>query len=349
LKVFVIIFSLLLVSASFIPNFNSQHWSVRIFDFLKIQLSLLLTLSIGLSFFISFEHLYLEITLKLSLIIALVYNLYFIYPFLSIQTFNSPSIDGNYLSLISVNVRQDNTAYEKLINTVNHFNPSIVLTMESNKDWEDAMKTLENRYKHYLKIPLENKYGMHFYTNLNVISLKKHFLISSEYPSIEAILKDEEGIEFKFWGIHPPPSSPTEKQTSKQKDAELMLLAKKLSKETRPVLVAGDFNNVSWSKTSKLFAKVSGLKDARLGRGVYGTFPSYAYLLQFPIDLVFNSLNLKIAKIKTLSSINSDHLPLLVKFKVKASPRNKNANKEFDVENVNNTIQEGIKAEKAKD
>src|SRR5690625_5840769 len=67
---------------------------------------------------------------------------------------------------------------------------------------------------------------MHFYTKLQAIEVKEHFLISDETPSIEALLEDEDGNRFVFWGIHPPPPSPTEKPTSKQNDAELMKLGK---------------------------------------------------------------------------------------------------------------------------
>ncbi len=343
LKLFLTILSIILVTASFIPNINSKHWSVRAFDFLKIQLSVVIVLSIGCSLFVSFDNYYVEIALKLALLLALSYNLYFIYPFLPKRYTKASTSNENFISLISLNVKQDNTAYNKLVDLVNRHKPEVLLTMESNKDWENGMKSIDGQYKHNFKIPQENKYGMHFYTNLDVVSIKKHFLISREYPSIEANLITQQGIEFKFWGIHPPPPSPTEKPTSKQKDAELLVLAKKLSKEKLPVIVAGDFNNVSWSKTSRLFAQVSGLKDARVGKGIYGTFPAYACLLRFPIDLVFNSLNIRIGKITTLPSVNSDHLPLLVKFNIIDSTRSENLNTDFDAEKVNKTIKEGKK------
>lgn len=275
--------------------------------------------------------------------IALVYNLYFILPYFSIKP-KTEIRTKHQISLLSSNVHQENDQYSRLIALVKSTSPDILLTMETNKTWEKALQPVENSFKSHLKIPLENKYGMHFYTNLKVHELNKRYLISEKYPSIEATLSDQEGHQFKFWGIHPPPPSPTEKPTSKVKDAELMLLAKRLKNEKLPVIVAGDFNNVCWSKTSKLFSKVSGLKDARLGRGIYGTFPAYAYVLRFPLDLVFNSTNLNIHKIKTLPSINSDHLPVLVNFSVKHAVRTANMHQNYDSEKVKQTIKEGIKA-----
>jgi len=349
LKLIYLICSVFLVVGSFIPIIDSKHWSVRVFDFFKIQLSIGIFILFWLSFSFTFDSLYWDITFKVLLFIAFCYNFYFIYPFLPQKPFEDSSVNGKHLSLISVNVQQDNKAYDKLIDSVNKGKPDILLTLESNQAWEKAMKPLEDRFRYNLKIPLENKYGMHFYTDLDVVCLNKRFLISKDYPSIEANLVTPEGTEFKFWGVHPPPPSPTEKPTAKQKDAELILLAKQLSDEKLPVLVAGDFNNVSWSKTSKLFSKVSGLKDARLGKGVYGTFPSYAYILRFPIDLVFNSLNIAILKISTLTSIKSDHLPLLVKFRISDSIRKEGLDRDYDDEKVKETIREGIKEQKNED
>ena len=145
---------------------------------------------------------------------------------------------------------------------------------------------------------------------MRVIKFVKHHLISSEVPSIEAHLIDNENRAFIFWGIHPPPPSPTEKATSKQKDAELMLVAKLVRAAKLPCIVTGDFNNVSWSRSSQLFAKVARLKDARLKKGLYGTFPASFPMLRFPLDLLFHSKDFVVNQIQTLRNIDSDHLPL---------------------------------------
>ena len=202
---------------------------------------------------------------------------------------------------------------------VRSIEPDILLTTETNKEWEEALKVLEDDFSFNHKIALENRYGMHFYTKLKAIEIKEHFLLSEETPSIEAELEDNKGNRFVFWGIHPPPPSPTEKPTSKQNDAELMKVAKLIAETGYPSIVVGDFNDVCWSKSTKLFAKISKLKDVRLGRGIIGTFPVKPGIFRFPLDLIFSSKGIKVVEIKKLPTIGSDHFPIFSKFSVLSS------------------------------
>ena len=43
-----------------------------------------------------------------------------------------------------------------------------------------------------------------------------------------------------------------------------MKVAKLARESIIPLIVSGDFNNVTWSKVSRLFSKISNLKDVRL-------------------------------------------------------------------------------------
>lgn len=251
--------------------------------------------------------------LHLLLGCAIVYQSIILAPYILKRRSNSigqgDSIQ-DVVSILSVNVLQTNEQYEKLIDLVRVHQPDILLTMESDKKWERALSVLDGIYPHFKKVALDNTYGMHFYTRLEADFINVHYLISDQRPSIEAHLRTSGGTEFTFFGIHPPPPSPTEEETSKQKDGELMMLAKKIRKLNCAVLVAGDFNSVCWSRASKLFGRVSGLQDARIGRGLISTFPANWPLFRFPIDLMFHSKQAHIQTLETLGNIGSDHFPL---------------------------------------
>lgn len=330
---------------SFLPIFNIKHWFFRVSDFLRVQIAGLLFIMLIIGFCL-YNETVINGVIFILLIGSILHHLIIIYPY--VFTKNKPiPLPKNNISLLSINVLQKNKEHARLIKVIKEVDPDILLTMETNKAWENALSEIEPNFKYAYKIPKENRYGMHLFTKLTVLNCTEHYLISEEHPSIEVRLFDKDKNEFIFWAIHPPPPSPTEKPTSKQKDAELMKVGKLIRKNNMPTIIAGDFNNVSWSKSSKQFAKLSNLKDARIKRGIYGTFPAQYSILRFPVDLVFHSESIIVQSLKTLPPCGSDHLPVLSRFFIRPSideSRN-HISAEFK-EEMNTIIEEGKEAAK---
>lgn len=311
------ILSALLILVSILPFITHQHWMFRVWEFGRIQLFFLqlLTLSLGLFFIEDKSNLFLgTVTLHIALI---VYNAIILIPYTTIYKKNVPDNINKHsesISIISVNVYQFNERYEELIKLVREVKPDILLTMESNQAWEDALTEIEEEYPNHKKVALENTYGIHFYTKLKTDSIKANYFIADDLPSIEASLLTKSGKPFTFFGVHPPPPSPTEEDNSRERDGELLSIGKKVKESKGPVIVTGDFNNVAWAKSSILFRKTSELIDPRIGRGFVSTFHAKYRFLRFPIDLFFHSTDVFIEDFKTLRNIGSDHLPLFCKF-----------------------------------
>ena len=346
-----LILSFLLLFMSVLPSFRITHWSVQVFDYIRIQV-LFVQLVVLVGSFILFGEAGIAIYVaQIVLFISMVYQLVVIYPYVPIGSWfkkTKPTkyeTSGKELSIVSSNVLQKNEEYHKLIDLVRSIKPDILLTTETNKEWEKALEVLEDDFLFNHKIALENRYGMHFYTKLKAVEIKEHYLLSEETPSIEAHLEDEEGNRFVFWGVHPPPPSPTEKPTSRQNEAELMKLAKLIRTTGYPSIVIGDFNDVCWSRNSELFAKTSKLKDVRLGRGILGTFPVRPSIFRFPLDLIFSSYEIQVHDIKILQDIGSDHLPVFSKFSVMSSATSTTETLDSDLkEETDEIIKEGRKA-----
>src|SRR5690606_21534261 len=87
-------------------------------------------------------------------------------------------------------------------------------------------------------------------------------------------------------------------------------VAKKVREHTLPVVVAGDFNNVAWAKSSILFKKTSELIDARIGRGILSTFHAKYWFIRVPLDLLFHSTDVIIDKLFIYPSVGSDHFTI---------------------------------------
>ena len=343
--------SILLVLMSFLPSMRFTHWSVQVFDYIRIQVLFIQVMVLIGSFFLLSQSSTLILILHAGLLLAIAYQVFIITPYVSIKSIFKKKeaanfkTSGNQISIVTANVLQKNTEYHRLIGLVNNVVPDILLTTETNKLWEEALEEIEDDFSFSYKIALENRYGMHFYTKLKAIEIKEHFLISEETPSIEALLVDKNDNRFVFWGIHPPPPSPTEKPTSRQNDAELMKLAKLIRNTGYPSIVVGDFNDVCWSRSSRLFAKVSKLKDVRKGRGILGTFPVRPSIFRFPLDLIFCSKEMQVHEIKILSDIGSDHLPLFSKFSI--TSKNQSTKEKMDTElkeEIEEIIEDGYKA-----
>jgi endonuclease/exonuclease/phosphatase (EEP) superfamily protein YafD len=172
------------------------------------------------------------------------------------------------------------------------------------------MRVLEKEYPNFEKVTLENTYGMHFYTRLKVHRVQTHYFVADDLPSIEAELETRDGHRFVFFGVHPPPPSPTEEDTSKERDGDLLSVAKKIRDYKLPVVVTGDFNNVAWAKSSILFKKTSRLIDARIGRGIISTFHTKYWFFRVPLDLLFHSTDVFIDQLFVYPSVGSDHFPI---------------------------------------
>ena len=97
----------------------------------------------------------------------------------------------------------------------------------------------------------------------------------------KATLKLPSGQLVKTWGLHPKPPVPGEDDRSTAMDKELMKVAFKAKRETLPVIIMGDLNDVAWSYVTGLLSKTSGLLDPRRGRGFYSTFSSCYWLCVF--------------------------------------------------------------------
>ena len=311
------IFSILFLLAAILPFIPHQHWIFRVPEIGRIQVMFLQIIIVIIGIVIIGEKDLLFWSMIGLHSFLIVHHIRLLIPYTSLykkRAKEKVAKQSNTVSVISVNVYQFNEEYQTLIDLVLEVKPDILLTMESNQAWEDALCAVENEYPNFKKVPLENTYGIHFYTKLDVKSIKVNYFISDDLPSIEACVITDDGYEFTFFGVHPPPPSPTEEDTSKERDGELLALGKRVVETKGPSIVVGDFNNVAWAKSSILFRKTSELIDPRIGRGFVSTYHARYILLRFPIDLFFHSTEIFIEDFKTLRSIGSDHLPLFSKF-----------------------------------
>jgi endonuclease/exonuclease/phosphatase (EEP) superfamily protein YafD len=312
------VISIFFILLSVLPFIQHQHWIFRVAEFIKIQLLILQIVVFGITMVYMQEAHWLWIiqAIQFSLIVYHVYILMRYTKFWKKKNPTKTAFSSDKIKIISCNIYQFNSEYHRFIQLIEQEQPDIFVTMESNADWEKAMRCLEEDYPYQEKIALENTYGMHFFTKLKVRHIQTHYFVVDDVPSIEAELETNDGHRFIFFAVHPPPPSPTEEENSKERDGDLLSVAKKVREHTLPVLVTGDFNNVAWAKSSILFKKTSELIDARIGRGILSTFHAKYWFFRVPLDLLFHSTDIIIDKLFIYPSVGSDHFPIGCTFHV---------------------------------
>lgn len=313
---FLIILSAVLLVLSVLPFVPNDHWVFRIGDFIKLQLTALQLIVFTVCWFFVHQNQGL-LVLQLLQGLAIAYHLYLLIRFTKFwrTSHERPSKESSSMvKLISANIYQYNRSYHRFIDFIEQEDPDLFLTMESDEGWERAMRVFEEKYPNFEKVTLDNTYGMHFYTRLKVRKREVHYFVADDVPSIEVELETADGFRFVFFGVHPPPPSPTEEETSKERDGDLLSVAKKVRDYRLPVVVSGDFNNVAWARSSVLFKRTSQLIDARIGRGLLATFHARYLLLRFPLDLLFHSPKVIVAELATGPDIGSDHFPIVCGF-----------------------------------
>lgn len=291
------------------------HWLVRGLDFPRLQIGILAALLLPAHVFLSDQHATISWALLAVTAICVFWQLWWILPYTCVwpkEVIDSNDADSNQkLSILTSNVLTTNRNAESLLHLVQTHRPDILVTLESDQWWEDRLRSLEPEMPYSIKCPLDNLYGMHVFSRLPLIEKEICFLVEDDVPSIHALVRMRSGENVRVHFVHPAPPSPTENPESTERDAELIIVGRSVAESKQPVIVAGDLNDVAWSATTRLFRKISGLLDPRVGRGMFNTFHVDYPLLRWPLDHLFHSDHFTLCSIDRLPSIGSDHFPLL--------------------------------------
>ncbi|UBZ06830.1 endonuclease/exonuclease/phosphatase family protein [Salegentibacter mishustinae] len=294
-----------------------DQWWIRAFDFPRLQISILISVIIVAAIIVFDFSKVIHFIAVALLLVSLIYQVEKIYPYTwfakkEVMKFEDGDPTDNISILVS-NVLTPNEDYHKLLEIVNRRQPDILLTLESDEKWEEALKGLEDEYKYCIKVPQDNLYGMHLYSKLKLEETEIRYLVKDDIPSIHGFVRLDDNSKIRIHCMHPRPPSPSEADTSTNRDAELLMLGRDVREQDDSVLVFGDLNDVAWSRTTRLFQQMSGLMDPRIGRGFFNTFHADYRFFRWPLDHVFHSNDFTLIDIAREKHIGSDHFPMYIK------------------------------------
>ena len=315
-----IITALLLLTLTILPLSLSRRWYIRALDFPRVQIASVCVVWLIIFSLMPTIHGLLLTLFAFVTLAVLVYQVYWIFPntqmypvevepYISRRSSANPRMQR--ITLLSSNVLMHNRQAQALLDIVQQEQPDILVTLESDQWWQDQLDTLDD-YPHRLACALDNLYGMHVYSRLELVNPVVEYLVEDDKPSMSMKLKLGPSQHIQLHVAHPAPPAPGENDESIERDVELLVIARKVAKRKGPVIVAGDLNDVAWSATTRLFGQISGLKDLRVGRGMYNTFNANHWFIRWPLDHVFVSHHFQLVSMRRLAHMGSDHYPLLV-------------------------------------
>jgi endonuclease/exonuclease/phosphatase (EEP) superfamily protein YafD len=313
MKILVLVLTSIVLITTLTPLIRTGIWWVRSMDFLRLQTACIgIVAMVLIAVFFNDEQEMLWLLAPLGLCVA--YQGHRLYPY----TFVSPrqvlpalSREPNQrFRLLIANIQMDNRQADRFLTLIWTVSPDIICLLEPDAWWAEQLHVLRQRYPYTVQHPQGNFYGMILYSRVPIVQASVNFLVEDIIPSIQATLRLRSGVHFDLYCLHPRPPVPAD--DTEERDAELLIVAKRVRQSGRPSVVCGDLNDVAGSDVNRLFQNISGLLDPRIGRGFYNTHPTYLPFLRAPVDHVFHSHEFRLVTLERLPDMGSDHFPILI-------------------------------------
>ncbi len=314
------------VVATLLAETTWAPWYARVCDFPRSQVAVAALLT---GFAVPLLHLVFRGTLTfldgMALLLGLlvvVRQAFWIWPYMpfaarDVNDAENPP-DENVLRLIVSNVLQPNEDHDLWRRVMSDEDADVFALAEADQTWIDAANELIGQsHPHHVHVPLDNLYGMAVWSRLPTSDVSVEYTVQEDIPSVHMTVELASGQKVRVHVVHPRPPAPQESDSSAPRDAELVLLGRRISEaeegpDALPTVVCGDLNDVAWSRTTDLFLRLSGLLDTRRGRGLYNTFHAGHWWVRFPLDHVFAGRAFKLVEMRRLDYVGSDHFPILV-------------------------------------
>ena len=316
--------ALLLTLGSVVP---SAAWWLQVLGFPRLQtLAVLAGCLLGWLVLPWPAHPRLRAGLLLGSGLGLLGQAWFLWPYLPLAPQAVPTACGAQardstarLRIMVVNVLIKNRQGERLRQVVRAARPDVLLALEPDAWWAQALRPLQASYPYRVELPNEAAYGLILYSRLPLAATQVQDLMQRQVPSVRTRVQLPNGREVDFFGIHPTPPIPDNYPDGVGlRGVALRKVAELVQPDTRPTVVAGDFNDVSWSATVSQLTSRGGLHDVSRGRGFYNTFDANSHLARWPLDHFFVSSQWRVVALRRLPDVGSDHFPLLVELTLPA-------------------------------
>ena len=210
------------------------------------------------------------------------------------------------LRIVSLNVLSDNTNTGPTLAYLGQCGADVVVLLEVNDAWAEAVARLEPLYPHRVVHPREDRFGIAVLSRLPLARERVEPL--AEGPPVVSVELPVGRAGCLLMAAHPQP--PIAADWSARRDAQLAAIGELAATEARPVIVAGDLNATPWSHGFRQLVRLRGLRDSAVGRGVQATWNARRWVPRIPIDHVVVSPEVRVIARRVGPDVGSDHLPV---------------------------------------
>jgi endonuclease/exonuclease/phosphatase (EEP) superfamily protein YafD len=335
LQIALLAFAWILILATIVPFARHEAWWIRVLDFPRTQISVL-AFVVAIILLLRYDNnIWQGVTLSV-LLACTIYQLWELSRYTTLRRGQSLPNELNEpdrrVRILTANVLMSNRNVKEYLDLIRAQEPDVVVLAEPDAYWEHSLRAIEDEYPYTIKCPLGNTYGLLLYSRLKLTEEQILFRVQQDVPSFRAMLHLRTGDVVELHCLHPRP--PHVGVDTVARDAELVLVAKEVKDSPNPVIVTGDMNDVAWSHTTRLFLRISGLLDPRLGRGFCNTFHSGFLLFRWPLDHLFHSRAFRLVRLERMPKTESDHFAVLVELSFEPEIRTEQERPEADAEDL---------------
>lgn len=337
-------------AVSLLPQVRTGFWAVRIGDFPRTQLLCVSGIMAACSVWaaIATDHPYVYGTLFVVFALIMCVQAFHIIHFSPLWRKEVPHAadDRGAFRLMIANLDYENKDRPGAASVIEEIDADMLLFVEIDAAWERALDDVAAAYPHRLQEVLPEGRGIALWSRPALHGAEVRRLVDDERPSLRARVEPEGAEAFEFVGLHPVPpgldNGEGERHDSRQRDAELVMVAKEVADASdRAWVVAGDMNDVAWSHTTRLFKRLSGLLDPRVGRGLFSTYHARYPFARYPLDHVFVSEGFGVVSMRRVRVPGSDHLAIVLELVLKARRGTDPEPKNGDGEEAQKMVSEG--------
>ena len=311
----VVVAAVLLAVVTLLPLVRSHVWWVRMWDFPRMQIAAGLAAVLPLGLVLPAPLRWVILAFAAG---CLAYQAVRIYPFTPLarkeMILATGQGEGAGATLFAANVLMENTEHARVRALIGEVDPDVLLLMETDRVWVDALAPVLARYATVLAEPRDDCYGMVFATRLEVEEARIVRLTAEDNPATFATLRAPSGAPFRFVGLHPQPPVPGD--DTDERDAHILYAARFARTAELPLVAMGDFNDAAWSDTARRFKRYGRYVDPRVGRGVYASFDANRPLFRCAVDQLYLTEDMAISEFRLGPHVGSDHFPIIARIRV---------------------------------